>query len=42
MWFPGLAIHKFLNSNGTTLVNLGTVGTVASASPCMDKSGALG
>lgn len=42
MWFPGLAIHKFLNSDGITLVNLGTVGTVASVSPYMEKKWSIG
>lgn len=42
MWFSGLAIHEFPNSEGITLVNLGTVGTVASVSPYVEKCGVLG
>lgn len=42
MWFAGLALHEFQNSEGITLVNLGTVGTIVSVSPYMDKSGVLG
>lgn len=42
MWFPGLAIHEILNSEGITLLNLGTVGRVASVSPYLEKSGVLG